>query len=172
MKPINHTNLVNGVQIEWTNPDGTMAVVVVKQLSIRQLYQFVTYAKEAKTPEIVALATGKPIEWVDGLDLDVFAELAKVAMQLNFPRAMKVVQGGDPIMATELSPLLEKFVERTKSLSKLQGEASDALSALSPSPAPSGSAAETGSESSTTHPSDSTPYSAKGIVTTPGGTAG
>lgn len=130
-----------------TFAEGTAATVEVRRLTIRQLYVFARHLGAMEGPELVALCTGKPVEWCDTLSPEGFAALHKGALELNFTNAAKLAEG-DPRVAAAVVP----FVQDARLVAILGGAAEAASLGRSgplssPAPAPSESAAETGSVS-------------------------
>jgi hypothetical protein len=141
-------SLIGNVPIAIKFVNGTSGAVVLRRLSIRQLHEFATCIETSDTPEIVALCANQPIEWVDTLADESFAELSAACMKANFTRVM-VLAKSDPTIAAKMLRLLSQVSE----LSKIASENSRKTSANSneqlPAPALSESATVTGSESST-----------------------
>ena len=145
------TKLVNGVSVDVKFNDGSVGLVMVKELSIRQLYQFVEMSAKDQTPELVALCIGQAIEFVDRLSIDSFGVLAEEAIKANFPLAMRLAEK-DPSIAAKLYPIISKLAALVKSVTGLRQVVGEAGKLLSQEPAPSASVPATGSASSTTPP--------------------
>jgi hypothetical protein len=142
------STLVNALPVEVTHRDGSKSTVVLRDLSIRQLHQFSVFMGEENTPALVALAAGQPAEWVDTLSDDSYDALVRLAQERNFPRAIARA-ASDPIALARLAPLQRRF-QQLGQLAQLSPPTSGANgSTASPTPAPSESAAETGSAAST-----------------------
>lgn len=135
-----------------TLDDGTVETVqVATRLSITGLYSLIDHAAADRSPQIVALCTGKPLDWIDALPPKEFAVLAGKCMTLNFTDALALMD--DPVAGARLAPLLS----RLDTAMKLGGAMS---SGSSSAPAPSASAAEISKPSATASTlSDSTPSS-------------
>jgi hypothetical protein len=146
------TILINAVPIEVCYRDGHKETINLGELSIRQLYVFIKQLGASDTPALVALCAGKPPEWIDTLSDDSFDALASQAIKLNFTRAVARAKS-DPVAAAMLAPLALSFANVMRSQQTLGSFGSD----LSPAPAASESAAETGNGSSTSRPADLTP---------------
>jgi hypothetical protein len=146
--------IVNGTPIRVTLADGKSENVQLSRLTVRQLYTWAKLVREHDMPNLVALCTGKPIEWIDTLSDESFGELAKACFDANFPRAMTLMKS-DPVIAVDLGPLLGETVALAEKMGMLGGLSSGSL----PAPAPSESAPATGSESSISPPSASSPSS-------------
>lgn len=143
-KPAPNTTLINALPVEVLLLDGTKETVNLRQLSIRQLYRFAELAAADSTPEIVALCADKPVQWIDGLDLEAYGTLVQKCHELNFQRAVILV-AKDPLIAARLLPLLLRLDAATKLLPSFGDSSKD----QSPAPASSASMAETGSAVST-----------------------
>lgn len=146
-------SLINAEPVEVESLDGTKVSVSLARLSIRQLYVFAEHVRGNKTPELVALCTGKPIEWVDSLTPESFAELAGRCVTANFPTAMTIAEK-DPVMAIMIGPLVATGVLSVAAMlpaikPPTPPTAGESGSSSSPAPAPSASAAASGSASST-----------------------
>lgn len=143
------TNLVNGQLIEIQFADGRKGVVQMKRLSIRQLYDFVEYCRTDQTPALVALCCGQEIEWIDTLADESFTTLAEEAIKQNFHRAAKLAEK-DPIIAAKFAPILVRFAQMADSMRAFEKSTGPLLKGSSDAPAPTESAAATGSASSNT----------------------
>jgi hypothetical protein len=133
-----------------TFADGSVASVEIKRLTIRQLYQFAKHLAAMDGPDLVALCTGKPAEWCDNITPESFSALHKAALDLNFIKAAKLAEG-DPRLAALILPFIQDV--RVVAILGMDATATtppgvngpDSL----PAPAPSESAAATGSDAST-----------------------
>lgn len=126
-------------KIEVTLADGvTKENVELRRLTLRQLYGYIEKLGGKASPELVATCAGKPIEWIDTLSDESFAELAEVTFAANFQRAVTLA-GRDPVAAGMLAP----FLLLAKAARGMAG------GEKSPSSASSESAAETPNASST-----------------------
>ena len=137
-------SLINGQNVPVKFVDGSIGLVVLKRLTIRQLYAFVDAAHRDQTPELVAVCADQNDEWVDRLSVESFAELAEKCILQNFPQAMIVAQR-DPVIAAKIMPILAKLQKLALSVSELLPANGRATNALLPAPAPLASAAATGS---------------------------
>jgi hypothetical protein len=143
-----NTNLVNGQNVIVKFADGRDGLIVLKKLSIRQIYQFVECMTKDKTPELVALCIDQDVEFIDTLSDESFAELAKAAIAANFPRAMKLAQS-DQVIAAKIFPVLQQLATIGQSLQRFQKDVGEIMKNSSPVPALAASATATGSGSST-----------------------
>ena len=134
--------ILGGGFITASHLNGTRSDLVLRQLSIRQLYQFCRDFSEERGPELVALCLGKDMEWVDTLTPESYAELYTRAFNENFPKAAKILQS-DPSLAAKVGPAI---VRLQNTVTAIQTASSYATS---PAPAPSASAEANGSVSST-----------------------
>jgi hypothetical protein len=112
--PMNQT-LLNKTPITVIHLDGKSETVSLRELSIRQLGEFITFLANGKSPHLVALCVDRPIEWIDTLTLASYGELCKKALAVNFPRAAEVAVN-DPVAGAELLPLLHRLNEMVKLL--------------------------------------------------------
>jgi len=154
-------NLVNATPFEVAYLDGKKETVQISRLSIRQLYTFAKHLAATEGPELAALCTGKPIEWIDTLTPASFAALHRACIDLNFPAASEVAKG-DPRLAAKLMPFIQDSA--TTLILAMGAMAGLNSNASSPAPAPSVSPAATGSESSTTPQDVSSPSSESASV--------
>lgn len=122
--------------------DGTKSRFSLKQLTIRQLYEFCYNFADGKGPELVALCTGQPIEVIDRLSSESFSELHGAAFTENFSKATPIIQR-DPALAAKMIPAIANMQ------SFLKRALTDLSLKESPAPAPSESKVDAGSESST-----------------------
>lgn len=136
--------LINECLVQVSLSDGTKETVSLRQLSIRQLYQFTEHLRGDNMPALVSLCARKTDEWIDALELESYAALVKKCLELNFPRAAMLATS-DPIVATKLAPLIARFQNAEKMIS-ISGVPTNAPS---PVPAASASVAATGSAPST-----------------------
>ena len=137
-------HIVNATPVDVVYVDGKTERLTLGRLSIRQLYQFTHLLSGDKVPDLVALCAAQPVEWIDTLSDESFAALARLAIELNFPRAMTLAKD-DPVIAARVAPLLARM-----QLALVQADSFGPISnGSSPAPAASASAAETGSGSST-----------------------
>ncbi len=112
-----------------------------RQLELVEIYKYIDAIALDETPRIVALCLGQPVDWINQLTPESYAELAKLVHAQNFTTAMVIV-GSDPVAAARFG----------KVLAQLQTSAQALLSSSqdsSPAPAPSASAEGTSTESST-----------------------
>jgi hypothetical protein len=137
------TSLLNAERFEAVMADGKKDIVFLRRLTIRQLHRFIEYVTTDQTPELVALCTEKPIEWVDELDLESYATLAEKCVLINFPRATTIADK-DLGVAVKLYPYRAKVAALMR-----QATAGQLTKPSSDAPAPSASAAVNGSGSST-----------------------
>ncbi len=156
------SNLINGTPHAVTfrkSAGGGTHSVSIAELEINPLYRFCHLLVEHKTPELVALCIGQPVEWLNQLDIKSYAELTKRCIDVNFPHAMTLMEG-DPVIALKLGPLVVQMVQAAvttnldpETLAKaraLSAELTRQPTAGTPSndssnaPAPSGSAAAIG----------------------------
>lgn len=144
MSESNAQSVVNGTNVPVTFHGGRSGIVVLKRLSIRKLYHFVEYVTTDKSPELVALCAEQPIEWIDLLTEESYAELLTVCIKANFTRAMKIAQS-DPVMAIKILPLLQGMEKLSKLVSATSAAGGPNTKTSSPEPVPAESAAETGS---------------------------
>lgn len=159
--PTPESNLVNHEPVEVllvpasgkTEPRKE-SVALKLRLSIRERYQFARHVRGEQTPELVALCTGKSVEWVDELTPESFAELASRAIKQNFPIAQAMAEK-DPVMAAIIGPVVANGIMAIALMlpamtpPKTTENPGAPSSDSSPAPAPSGSAEATGSASST-----------------------
>jgi len=145
---MNVQNLVNNSPIEVTLVDGKQGIVMMRRLSIRQLYSFVEFLTTDKTPELVAMACAQEIQWIDTLSDESFAMLAKMAIEANFQRAVNLAKE-DQTTAAKLFPVLQKMAQVFEGMQGLQSTLGVILKNSSPAPVPAESAAATGNGSST-----------------------
>jgi hypothetical protein len=138
-----NNTLVNATPIGVKKLDGSQETVEVRQLTIRQLYRFAELASAIAMPEIVALCTGKPPEWIDTLQDDSYGLLAAKSWELNFPRAVKQV-ATDPLIAARFLPMIQQL----QAVEKILPNFGAGLNAPSPVPASSASPAASGSAAS------------------------
>ncbi len=136
--------LINASPFEVILSDGTKETVSLRQLSIRQLYQFTEHLRGDNMPALVSLCVGKPDEWIDTLELESYGALVKKCLELNFPKAAMLAMS-DPIVATKLAPLLAR-IQNAEKMIAISGLP---MNAPSPAPVASASAAVTGSAPST-----------------------
>jgi len=108
--------------LDVTMADGAASRVKLRALKIRELYQFAEYVAGGQGPELVALATGQPAEWVDALSPESFAKLLGEARALNFPKVT-------PILGAEIT-LGAKVWQAIRAMES-------AASAISPAPSAS-----------------------------------
>lgn len=90
-----------------TLPDGTPDRFAIKQLPISKLYQWLYLAKDQSEPAMVALVCDRSAEWVDNLDVDVFAKLAAKCHEVVFPQAVRLAKGA-PQAAALLAPIIQR----------------------------------------------------------------
>ena len=147
------STLVNGTPHSVTfskKHGGASLSVLISELEIGPLYKFCHCLVENKTPELVALCIGKPIEWLNQLDVKSYSELSAKCIELNFQNAMTMMEG-DPVLALKLGPIVlqmitaatqmnldPEVVKRARALVaelKLQPSAGDASSSSSSTPA-------------------------------------
>jgi hypothetical protein len=146
--------LVNAEPVEVEHLDATKESVSLTRLSIRQIYIFAEHVRGNKTPDLVALCTGKPVEWVDSLTPESFAELAGKAVTANFRTAMTIAEK-DPVMAIMIGPIVASGVLSVAEMipainSQLTTPpAGEVTKSSSQEPAPLASAPASGSASST-----------------------
>lgn len=142
---------LNSTPVDVTYLDGSTETISLRQLTCRQLYEFLDALEHDDTVRIVALCVARPLEWIDTLKPKSYSALAKLAIEQNFPAAMEIMQG-DPVASIKLAPLLHRLDAAAKLLPS---------SSLEPSPAPVSSASPeaTGSESSTSPAPGSSPSS-------------
>lgn len=148
--------LVNATPVEVEHLDGSKETVQLARLTIRQLYAWSKHLAANEGPELVQLCAGRPAEWIDTLTPAAFAALHRACIDANFPAASEVAKG-DPRLAAKLLP----FVQDVQMIMILGTGAMLGLDlrSVSSAPAPSASAEATGSESSTSHPTGSSPSS-------------
>jgi hypothetical protein len=147
-------SLLNATPFDAAYLDGTTERILVRRLTIRQLYTFTQLLAGEKVPELVILCTGRSPEWIDTLADESMGALAQLCIQLNFPRAVTLSKT-DPVIAQRVVP----FLQGMQTLAILTGTAGLFLNPNSPAPASSASAEATGSDASTSPPSDSAPSS-------------
>ena len=150
--------LINAEPVEIEYLDGKKESVSLARLSIRQIYTFAEHVRGNKTPDLVALCTGKPVEWIDSLTPESFAELAGRAVTANFRTAMTIAEK-DPVMAIMIGPIVASGVlsvaEMLPALSQSNGPAlsqsngGEVTKSSSPAPVPSAFAEASGNASST-----------------------
>jgi len=93
-------------KISVTLNDGvTTEEVELRRLTLRQVYTYIEKLGGKASPELVAMCVGKPVEWVDTLSDESFAELAKVSFSENFQRAVTLAKE-DPVAAGLIAPFL------------------------------------------------------------------
>jgi hypothetical protein len=92
-----------------TLADGTVDKFAIKPLVISKLYEWLCLAANQHEPAMVALATGKDIGWVDGLDVDTYAKLAGKCNEVIFPQALRLAKAA-PTAAALVAPLIQKQV--------------------------------------------------------------
>ena len=142
-------SLVNSEPVAVTHLDGTTTTAHLARLSLRQLYTFAEHVRGSRTPELVALCTGQTVEWVDSLTDESFGDLTQRCVAANFQRAM-TIGDRDPVMAGIIGPSTARGVIAVSEMIKaIQPSAGTSGSNSSAAPAPSASAAVTGSASST-----------------------
>lgn len=127
-----------------TLADGTIEKFSIKPPSITTLYQWLYLARDQSEPAMVALAIGKPIDWIDNLDVDQFAKLAGKCSEVIFPMALRLAKGA-PAAAALLAPVIQKTELGLKVVSILSSGYGDPSS----KPQPSGSAPVTPNASPT-----------------------
>lgn len=133
------SNLINATPVTVNYRDGRTEALDLRELSIRELYRWIEHHAARDTPALVALCARQKPEWVDTLTDESFAELARRSFDLNFPRATALALK-DPTVAALITAQLHQLASLADGLP---------LSAKSPAPAASASAAVTGSASST-----------------------
>lgn len=136
--------LLNAKKMDVKLLSGQTDIVFLKQLSIRELLEWVTFLSKDQTPELVRLCADKPIEWIDTLSDESYGELVKECFKRNFQRAMTLAEK-DPVIAILLAPLTPKVM----AVLKIAQDAGVNMKSLLEGHAPSESAAATGSGSST-----------------------
>ena len=143
------------VRITYAN--GLSEAVLVRELSIRELYSFVEALTSNATWKLVVLATevdGKPATpvWIDSLDVESYSRLCQEAIAANFTRAVALAQG-DPMVATAIAPIIQKTIATQNLIESMETPktetASPTGSAPSPEPVSSASVVATTSGSST-----------------------
>jgi hypothetical protein len=140
-------NLTDTAQVDVVTLLGVPEKVTIRRLSVRELKQALRHIEAGETEQVVAMSTGRTVEWLDTLIDDSIADLTKSANELVFQRA-SILARGDVIVAKLLLPLATEFAA-------LAEKAKSHGLPLSPVPAPSASAEATGSASSTSAPSES-----------------
>lgn len=120
--------------------------VFVRELSFRQIHEFAALVERRDTCGLIELCTQKPAGWVDELTSDSAAELSGVCYRLNFPEALRLAKK-DPVLAIRIRELVG---------SAYQAAAGAWIDSSRTLPS-SASAAETGSDSSTSPRDGSTP---------------
>lgn len=138
--------------------------ITYRELDLLEIYTWAKLYKEKRTPDLIALGTGRTLSWVCTLSFGSAAALAKAIFDLNFPNALSLAK--DPVMASLLRESLEEAValvktmdpeELEKLLEVAKATGGSSGNGSSPTPPPSGSATETGSGSSASLPPDSAP---------------
>lgn len=127
-----------------TLPDGTVERFIIKPLPITQLYQWLYLAKDQSEPAMVALAVNRSLDWVDSLDVDVYARLAGKCSELLFPQAARLAKHA-PAAASLLAQVMRWQAVGMQAIAILSTGSGE----LSPKPPGSESAPETVSESPT-----------------------
>ncbi|HEY8837021.1 MAG TPA: hypothetical protein VIO16_04935 [Dehalococcoidia bacterium] len=149
-----NTSLVNAVPFKVTHRDGTVETVNYKELDIIELYSFVEFITGNKTPHLVALCTGKDLDWIRTLETKSYAQLSAKCIELNLESAIALAE--DPVIALKLHPLLTQMTEmaatltpeQLKELEKKFSTRGQLTSSSSSAPAASESAGGTGSGAS------------------------
>ena len=134
--------LVNDEPLAVKYRDGTTDTIELRELSIRQLYEWIERFSDRDTPALVALATGRDAAWVDTLDDASFATLGAAAIKTNFPRAETMMRQ-DITVAARLLPILQLLAHAETLALGIPSPSK------SPAPVASESAAASGSVSST-----------------------
>ncbi len=101
------THAIAPVPWSVTLPDGTIERFAIRPLTITKLYEWLYLARDQREPELVALATGKDMAWIDSLDVDQFAKLAGKCNDVIFPQAARLAKGA-PAAAAIVGPLLQR----------------------------------------------------------------
>ena len=127
-----------------TMSDGSTERIVIKPLSITKLYKWLYLAKEQNEPSMVALVCDKPVDWIDTLEIETYAKIAKKCHEIVFPQAIRLAKGA-PEAAALIAPVIQKNELGLKVIAIL----STGYGSLSPKPQPSESAAATSSASPT-----------------------
>ena len=84
----------------------------LNRLSLRKLYQWGRHFAAGEMPELVALCADKPVEWVDTLADESFADLANACLTASFGRVTDLAKG-DPVMAALITPRLVEMGQAT-----------------------------------------------------------
>lgn len=137
--------LTDTAELDVVTLSGQTERVKLRRLSLKEMLEAVKLIAEDKIEELVAMSSGRPVEWLDTLTDESTAEVFKACTDVVFRRAMKIAEG-HLVMARLLTPLVIEYVglaEKSKTLG----------SSSSPAPAPSASAEATGIESLTSLPS-------------------
>lgn len=126
--------------------DGHEEDIQIKHLTNREVYKYIKAVQLDDMPSVVAFCCGKPVEWIDTLDIGSYAEIAGIVAEQNFHRAM-VIASRDPVAGAAM-------LKASATLDEVMAMATPMiLQSISPgqSPAPASleSAAATGSESLT-----------------------
>jgi len=140
---------------EVTYLDGRKESVQLRRLSLRQLYRFIEVIGGKDSAEMVALCTGRPVEWIDSLEDDSGAALAKLCSEENFPRAARLAQV-DPLAGLKMGPF---FVAAAEGMAAAQALGTTGNSS-SPAQQPSESAVAILAPVSTSPSTNSSPSSA------------
>jgi len=132
-----------GEHVDVVHRDGRRETVLLRELTYRQLGEFATYVRDDRMADLIEMCVGQENGWLDKLTLESSADLAQACLKANFPLALKFAKQ-DQLLGVKLAGMLAGMA-RVANLSDLFPP----LSAKSPEPVSSASAAETGSESST-----------------------
>ena len=136
--------------------NGTQEALRLRELSNSELEKFSKLLVSEDTPGIIALCLQRNLEWVDSLTRESYNEASQVLINQNFSATMEMALH-NPIVGLRVGPLLNQMALFFE-LRRLRGSANTPSSApesgsSSPSePAPSASAARTGTESTATPP--------------------
>jgi hypothetical protein len=152
-----NTTLINSVPIKIRYANGQEEAITIRQLTIRELYQFIDHIAAGATPAIVGLCANRNGEWIDSLDLDSYGALAEECICINFPKAAQIATH-DPLTATKMAPLFSQMgralaltgkalTETPKSPAEPANSGTNGADS-SPAPASSASAEEAGKSAS------------------------
>lgn len=137
-------SLLGPVPFKIAKPDGSFETVTVRQLDVIELYEFIEFAAENKTPDFVALVLKKQRDFIRTLDLKTYKQIVAKSLELNFPNAMELT--ADPIAAARLMPLMLRMQASMVASVEIGAPSKTSL----PDAAPSASAEATGSALSET----------------------
>ncbi|HEY4247818.1 MAG TPA: hypothetical protein VGM64_13265 [Lacunisphaera sp.] len=106
----------NTLPIPVSYRDGKTESIVIRELEITELYEFIDYFVKNNSPRMVSFCAGKDQAWVDTLTDESFRVLIKEVLWRNYPRIESLVKV-DVTVAVRLAPTIKQIMDAENLLS-------------------------------------------------------